>query len=133
MYVSMYVYTIYTRPRSIEAQYSRSFPIVSCSCYNGSLVTWTIGCLAAKFKPIIFRNTQIIYKDPVRTSQETHYVSATKPNRLTLLRDTIAVFCENHTKHMNILFFKGGCKKASFPFSYLITRHAMKTYGEVEV
>jgi hypothetical protein len=28
---------------------------------------------------------QIIYKNSVRTSQETHYVSATKPNRLMLL------------------------------------------------
>jgi hypothetical protein len=29
----------------------------------------------------------------VRTSQETHYVSATKP--------TVAVYCENHTEHTN--------------------------------
>jgi hypothetical protein len=35
----------------------------------------------------------------VRTSQETHYVSATKPNRLMLFRETVAVYCENHTEH----------------------------------
>jgi hypothetical protein len=43
--------------------------------------------------------TQIIYKDSVRTSQETHYVSATKPSRLMLFGDTVAVYCENHTEH----------------------------------
>jgi hypothetical protein len=38
--------TIYTRPLSVQAQYS-SFR------YNGSLVTWTVVCLTAKFKPLI--------------------------------------------------------------------------------
>jgi hypothetical protein len=33
----MYVYTIYIRPLSVQAQYSRSCPIISCSCYIGSL------------------------------------------------------------------------------------------------
>jgi hypothetical protein len=28
-----------------------------------------------------------------------HYVSATKPNRLMLFRETVAVYCENHTEH----------------------------------
>jgi hypothetical protein len=35
-----------------------------------------------------------------RTSQETHYVSATKPNRLMLFRKTISVYCENHTENL---------------------------------
>jgi hypothetical protein len=39
----------------------------------------------------------------VRTSQEIHYVSATKPNRLMLFREIIAVYCENHTEHVNTL------------------------------
>jgi hypothetical protein len=39
----------------------------------------------------------------VRASQETHYVSATKPNRLILFREIIAVYCENHMEHMNAL------------------------------
>jgi hypothetical protein len=38
-------------------------------------------------------------KDPVRTSEETHYVSAAKPNRLMLFRETVDVYCENHTEH----------------------------------
>jgi hypothetical protein len=39
----------------------------------------------------------------VRTSQETHYVSATEPNRLMLFGETVAVYCENHTEHINTL------------------------------
>jgi hypothetical protein len=55
------------------------------------------------------RNTQIhcvdrIYSNSVRTSQETRYVSATKPNRLMLFRETVAVYCENHTEHINTLY-----------------------------
>jgi hypothetical protein len=40
-------------------------------------------------------------KNSVRTSQETHYVSATKTNRLMLFRETVAVYCENHAEHIN--------------------------------
>jgi hypothetical protein len=43
-----------------------------------------------------------IYKNSVRTSQETHHVSATEPNRLMLFRETVAVYCENHTEHTDI-------------------------------
>jgi hypothetical protein len=35
----------------------------------------------------------IIYKTSVCTSQETHYLAATKPNRLMLFRETNAVYC----------------------------------------
>jgi hypothetical protein len=44
---------------------------------------------------------KMIYKKSVRTSQETHYVSVTKSNRLMLFRETVAVYCENHTEHRN--------------------------------
>jgi hypothetical protein len=44
----------------------------------------------------------------VRTSQETHYVSATKTNRLMLFREIIAVYCENHTEHTNALCGQNG-------------------------
>jgi hypothetical protein len=43
------------------------------------------------------------HTDTVRTSQVTHYVSATEPNRLMLFRETVAVFCENHMEHKNTL------------------------------
>jgi hypothetical protein len=39
----------------------------------------------------------------VRTSQETYDASATKPNRLMLFMETVAVYCENHTEHTNTL------------------------------
>jgi hypothetical protein len=39
----MYVYTIHTRPLSVQAQYSRSCPIISCSWYNGSQLTNHLG------------------------------------------------------------------------------------------
>jgi hypothetical protein len=43
------------------------------------------------------------YKHSVRTSQETHYVSITKPNRLMLFGETVAVYYENHTEHTDAL------------------------------
>jgi hypothetical protein len=43
------------------------------------------------------------HTDTVRTSQETHYVSATGPNRSTLFGETVAVYCENHTEHTDTL------------------------------
>jgi hypothetical protein len=39
----------------------------------------------------------------VCTSQETHYVSTTKPNRLMLFGETVTVYCENHTDDTNTL------------------------------
>jgi hypothetical protein len=40
----------------------------------------------------------MIYRKSVRTSQETYYYSATKINQLILVRETVAVYCENHTE-----------------------------------
>jgi hypothetical protein len=45
----------------------------------------------------------MIYKKSVRTSQETHYISATEPNRLMLFRETVAVCYENRTEHTDTL------------------------------
>jgi hypothetical protein len=39
------------------------------------------------------------YINSVRTSQETHYVHATKPNILMLLGETVSVYCENQSDH----------------------------------
>jgi hypothetical protein len=56
----------------------------------------------------LFKETIAIYcenhtehRNTVRTSQETHYVSATQTNRLMLFRETVAVYWENHTEHRN--------------------------------
>jgi translation initiation factor IF-1 len=44
-----------------------------------------------------------VYINLVRTSQETHYISTTKPIRLMLFMETVAVYCENHTEHTDTL------------------------------
>jgi hypothetical protein len=80
---------------------------------------------------MLFRETVAVYcenrtehtntlwaENSVRTSQETHYVSATKPNQLMLLRETVAVYCENHTEHTNTLC---GQKTQSVPHRKHIT------------
>jgi hypothetical protein len=41
------------------------------------------------------------HTDTVRTSQETHYVSALDSNQLMLFGETVAVYCENHTEHID--------------------------------
>jgi hypothetical protein len=46
--------------------------------------------------------TQIYCSD--RTSQEKYYVSAKEPNRLMLFEETVAVYCENHMEHTDIMF-----------------------------
>jgi hypothetical protein len=48
-------------------------------------------------------NLNNVHKDSVRTSQETHYVSTTKPNRLMLFKKTVAVYFEYHTEHTDTL------------------------------
>jgi hypothetical protein len=40
------------RPLSVQAQYSRSCPVISSCCYNSSQITWTVVCLiAVKINP----------------------------------------------------------------------------------
>jgi hypothetical protein len=43
------------------------------------------------------------HTDTVHTSQETHYPSATKPNRLMLFRETVAVYCGNHMERTSTI------------------------------
>jgi hypothetical protein len=47
----------------------------------------------------------MLYKNVVRTSEETHYVSTTETNRLLMFeqKKKTAVYCENHTKRTNTL------------------------------
>jgi hypothetical protein len=42
---------------------------------------------------------KIIFKNSVRTAKETHHFTITKINWLTLFKEIIAVYSENHTKH----------------------------------
>jgi hypothetical protein len=56
----------------------------------------------------------------VCTSQETHYVSTTKNNRLMLFGETVAVYCENHTEHTDTLCgqnVESWCVKAGGTYS----------------
>jgi hypothetical protein len=57
---------------------------------------------------MVFRETVALYcenftehTDTVRTSQETHHVSATESNRLMLFRETVAFYCEKCTEHID--------------------------------
>jgi hypothetical protein len=43
-------------------------------------------------------------KRAVHTSHETHYVSVTNPIRSMLFRETVAVYCENHTEQKYTLW-----------------------------
>jgi hypothetical protein len=43
-----------------------------------------------------------MHKNIVRTSQEIHYVSAAKTNRLMLLSEITAVYCENRLKQTHL-------------------------------
>jgi hypothetical protein len=59
---------------------------------------------------MLFTETVAVYceshtehTDAVRTSKETHRLSATKPNPLMLFRETVAVYCEKHTEHTDTL------------------------------
>jgi hypothetical protein len=48
-----------------------------------------------------------IYENSVRTSQETHYVSAAKSSRLMLFTETVAVYCKTRTEHTNTVTCHG--------------------------
>jgi hypothetical protein len=55
---------------------------------------------------MLFRETVAVYcenhkehTNPVRTSQETHYVSATETIQLMPFGETVAIYCKNHTEH----------------------------------
>jgi hypothetical protein len=48
-------------------------------------------------------HTHCVGRMRVCTSQETHYVSTTKPNQLMLFGERVAVYCENHMVHTDTL------------------------------
>jgi hypothetical protein len=45
----------------------------------------------------------------VRTSHETHYVSATKTNRLILFDETVPVYCKKHVEHSKYILCREHC------------------------
>jgi hypothetical protein len=94
-------------------RYSRLKIFLQLNHYRHSLHVTVVSLTAAEFKPLIFSiscfafssaaNVFILIILPVRTSQETHYVSATKPSRLMLFREPVTVYCENRTEHTDTL------------------------------
>jgi hypothetical protein len=62
---------------------------------------------------MLFKETVAVYYYCERTIRNTQiqfvphrkhiYVSATQTNQLMLFRETVAVYCENHTEHTNIV------------------------------
>jgi hypothetical protein len=52
---------------------------------------------------VVYCDEDTEHIDTVRTSQETHYISTTEPNRFMLFMETVAVYCENHTEHTDTL------------------------------
>jgi hypothetical protein len=52
---------------------------------------------------LLMKQSLFIVVWAVRTSQETHDFSATEPSRANAVNETIAVYCENHTEHSDII------------------------------
>jgi hypothetical protein len=52
----------------------------------------------------------MIFKNPVRTSERTPHFTITKINWLTLFKEIIAVYSENHTKHINTKLIVTDCQ-----------------------
>lgn len=58
-----------------------------------------------------------MYINLILSSQKTHYISATKTNRLILFSETNSVYCENHVrvfKLYNLEFSRGNA--GSYPY-----------------
>jgi hypothetical protein len=51
-----------------------------------------------KLKPVKRKLIQVMCKNSARATKKTPHFTVTKINRLTLFKEIIAVYCENHTK-----------------------------------
>jgi hypothetical protein len=51
--------------------------------------------------PLRPKLVHVIFKNSVRTAKKTQHFTITKINRLTLFKEIIAVYSENHTEHIN--------------------------------
>jgi len=56
--------------------------------------------------------TWIVYKDPVRTAQQTHSVSVIQTSQLMLYKEIIAVCTQIHTKHITWIVYKDPVRTA---------------------
>jgi hypothetical protein len=58
-------------------------------------------CVDLCINPLKPKLLCIIFKHSVRTAKKTQLFTITKINWLTLIKEIIAVYSENHTKHIN--------------------------------
>jgi hypothetical protein len=73
----------------------------------GDIFTRTFSQMTSQAYPRVNNIRPLKTIDPIRIQSvphRKHYVSATKPNRLMLFRETVAVYCENHTEHTDTLW-----------------------------
>jgi hypothetical protein len=66
------------------------------------------------------------YQIPVRTSQETYYLSVTEPNWVMPFRETVAVYCENHTEHTDTPCGLNAIYIHTYKFSSYLTGNTLR-------
>jgi hypothetical protein len=106
---------------SIRSPHAQSISMATCAqCWhNGACVVqqrcgghyWNV-CVRNRntaFKPLNPKLIWIIFKNSVRTAKKTQHFTITKINWLTLFKEIIAVYSENHTKHINAKCRVTGC------------------------
>jgi hypothetical protein len=88
------------------------------------------------FKAQRYFEFTLLFKNPVRTSQETHYDSARDPNQLMLIGETAAVYCKSHTEHISTLCISVNTShethyiSATEPNRLMLFREAVAVYCE---
>jgi hypothetical protein len=63
----------------------------------------------------------VTFTNSARTAKKTPHITVTKTNRLTLFKEMIAVYCENHTKpvtNSQLLTVKAG---GTYSYHYALT------------
>jgi hypothetical protein len=95
----MYVYTTYTRPLPVQAQYSRSYPVISSFCYNSNLVTWTVICLTA-----------LTWRGSLNRTQSVESYSLGEDPQRTPLATPLLLLC-GVTAYTLIQFHSSGCTR----------------------
>jgi hypothetical protein len=71
-----------------------------------------------------------IYMNPVRTSQETHHISATRPNLLMLFGETVAVYCENHAEHTHTHIYISSVRTSQETLHLATKPNRLMLFGE---
>jgi hypothetical protein len=79
--------------------------VISLSTHAKNACTQTVSILdRPSFNPLNPYIVQILVNNSVRTSKKTPHFTITKINWLTLFKEIIAVYTENHTEPINIKY-----------------------------